>query len=347
MPTVTEALGEQSQLQAALDAGLDQLSVQQHVEFRLYNKITFSVDGFVFWVASPQTINVTGALHYATDREQNEDETIARNQVFFTAENLVTEFNAIAPQQMWIGAWPLTPTQSIQVAFASRTSFFKQADMFHYVGFAVYPALSAQIVNDASDLPQGPIVSNSLPIWLSMNQMAPCYASFLVPENIVPPYIVAHIDPAGTQALQAFPNLTWPGTIVPDSGASPLHELSSNQLCRDEVDLTLYGFTAQMAGQYYWSLIEASLYPGNFGFANSPVISDAKRVQVEIAALAQKKTLHISANYYQSIANAIARRLILEAWVSNITTPGGVGAEGQAAVAQDGQIVNASGLVIE
>jgi hypothetical protein len=347
MPTATEALGEQSQLKSALDAGVEQLSVQQNVEFRLYNKFVFSQDGFVFWVASPQTMNVSGALHYATDRQQSEDETIATNQVLFTAETPVTEFNAIAPGTMWIGSWPLSPTQNLQVAFASQTSFFKEADLFHYVGFAVYPALSVQIVDSADDLPQGPLVSNSLPIWLALNAMAPVYPSFLVPDNIAPPYIVAHIDPAGTQALAAAPILTWPGRTVPNSGASPMHELASSQLMRDEVDLILYGFTNQQAIQYLWSLIDASLTTANFGFANSPAIQDAKRVQVEIAALAQKKTIHVSANYYQSAADAMARRLILSAFVSSITEPGGVAPEGQAALVQDGQVVNAIGMVLE
>lgn len=347
VPTVSEALGTQSQMQAALDAGVDSISVQQNVIFTRYSKFVLAPDSSVFWIATPQTLNVTGALHYATDRGQHEDETVATNTVFLTAEIEVTQFNAVSPGTMWVGTWPVGDGLTIQVVFGQRGGFFGPAELWHYSGVAVLPAMSTQLIADASDLPTGPIVSNSLPIWLSMNQMAPVFPSFAVPDNIAPPYIVAHVDPAGTQAFQAFPNLTWPGTTVPDSGASPLYQLSSNQLCRDEVDLTLYGFTAQMAGRYYWSLIEASLYPGNFGFANSPVISDAKRVQVEIAALAQKKTLHISANYYQSTANAIARRLILEAWVSSITTPGGVGAEGQVAVVQDGQGVNASGLVIE
>ena len=50
-----------------------------------------------------------------------------------------------------------------------------------------------------------------------------------------------------------------------------------------------------------------------------PAIRDEKRVQVELAALAQKKTIHVSANYYQSTADAIARRLILDAEVASVT----------------------------
>jgi hypothetical protein len=347
MPTVTEALGEQSAIQAALDAGLDQLSVRQDVEFRLYTKFVFSADGSVFWVASPETMNVNGALHYATDRMQNEDETVAQNTVLLSSVNEVTQFNSVAPNSMWVGSWPVQDGLEIQVVFGQRGGFFDQASIWHYSGIAVLPAMSSQLVQDAADLPEGPIVSNSLPIWLSMNTMAPVYPSFLVPDNIVPPYIVAHVDPAGTQALQAFPLLEWPGIVVPNSGASPMHSLPSSQLMRDEVDLILYGFNNQMAIRYFALLVESSLAPGDFGFANSPAIQDAKRVQVEIAALAQKKTIHVSANYDQYAADAIARRLILEALVSRITTPGGDAAEGQARTMQDDQLVRASGMVLE
>jgi len=319
VPTAAEALGEQSQMQAALDAGVEQISVAQNVVFTQYTKFTFSQDGSVFWVATSNTLNVAGALHYATDRLQDEDQTIAANQVILTAEIEVTQFNAASPTTMWVGSWPVGDGLTIQVVFGKRAGLFDQARLWHYSGFAIYPALSAQLVANSGDLPTGPIVSNSLPIWLSMNGMAPVYPSFLVPDNLVPPYIVAHIEPSATQALQAFPLLCAPAPTVPDSGASPLYEFTSSQLMRDEVDLTLYGFNNEMALQYLWSLINASLVTATFGFANSPAVQDAKRVQVEIAALAQKKTIHVSANYNQGTANAIAYRLILEAFVSTIT----------------------------
>lgn len=99
-------------------------------------------------------------------------------------------------------------------------------------------------------------------------------------------------------ALGSFPIYTWPGTTVPNSGASPLHDLPSSQLMRDEVRLTLYGFTNQQAIQYYASLIDYSYNTDDFGFCNSPAIQDEKRAQVEIAALAMKKTITILASYY-------------------------------------------------
>ncbi len=349
MPSGSEALGQQSAMQAALDAGLEQVSARQRVQFQRYTKVALAQDGFVFWVATGQYMVADGSLHYATDRTQDDDQTIAINQVLLSSEQQITEFNIESPTQMWIGSWPVPNAAPLQVAFAQRGNYFDEASIWHYSGFAVYPALSSQIINSAADLPAGPIVSNSLPIWLSQNSFAPVYPSFLVPDNIVPPYIVAHIEPSGTVALSNFPMVgPWPGIIQPNTGASPLHSLPSSQLARDEVTLTLYGFDNEMAIQYLGSLIAASTDgTAPFGFANSPIIADAKRVQVEIAALAQKKTISISANYLQGAADAVARRLLLSAAPPIIQVVGGVAATGTGAVVQAAQTASGIGTVFE
>jgi hypothetical protein len=105
--------------------------------------------------------------------------------------------------------------------------------------------MASQLVQAESDLPTGPIVSNSLPIWLAQNSMAPVYPSYLVPDNIQPPYVVAHIEPQSTEALGAFPIIQVPGTPEPDSGTAPIYQFATSQLMREWVHLTLYGFTNQ------------------------------------------------------------------------------------------------------
>jgi hypothetical protein len=140
-----------------------------------------------------------------------------------------------------------------------------------------------------------------------------------VPDNVVPPYITAHIDPNQTIALQAFPIFDWSARTNPNGDPSPLYELPSWQLMRDTVRLTFYGFTNQQAIQFYAALMDYSVNTDDFGFCNSPSIVDDKRTQVEIAALAMKKTMVIQASYYQGTADAIARRLILSAGFSSIT----------------------------
>lgn len=328
-----EAAGQQNEVTAALQTGTESLSAKQTVLFTLYSKFVFAEDGFVFWVATPQTMTVVGSIHIATDRQQDEDETIGANQVILTSEEPITALNAVAPNSMWVGEWPISPQQSLQIAFSHRANYYREADVWHYSGIAVYPAMSAQLVQTQADLPQGPIVSNSVPIWISLgsfitptgNVTVPVYPSFAVPDNIAPPYIVAHIPPDGTITLSAAPVIIQPGTDtnVPPPPLSPFYVNAVTQNCRDEVDLTLYGFNNEMAWQWWMAVQAASLTgPGEptlFGFANSPALRDAKRTQAEIAALAMKKTIHISANYWQGAANAVAYRLILQAMIGSVT----------------------------
>jgi hypothetical protein len=317
MSIISEAGAAPSQLQAVLDAGVDQISNDQTVTFQQYTKSTIPTDGYVFWIATGYSVQFAGSLHVLSERRQEEDQTLAANQFVFTAEEEVSQLNAIAPDTLWVGAWGVDGT-TLQVAFSATGMNYQQAGLWHYRGFAVYPALASQLITNAGDLPAGPIVSNSLPIWLSQNSLAPVYPSFLVPDNIVPPYITAHIDPNSTVALQSFPLFDWSGRSNPNTDPSPLYEVPSWQLMRDTVRLTMYGFTNQQAIQFYASLMDYSANTDDFGFCNSPSIVDDKRTQVEIAAIAMKKTMVIQASYYQGTADAIARRLILSAGLSSV-----------------------------
>ena len=353
MPSAVEASGQQSQIEAALFSGLNQLSAYQKVEFARYKKFVLSQDGFVFWVRTGAVMVAQGSLHYATDREQGETATTAITDVIFSSESEVTQLSTVSPDAMWIGSWPIEGAPPLRVAFSHQAAYFRQADTWHYSGVALLPVMSTQILNSPADLPAGPIVSNSLPIWLAQNslngQSVIVAPSFAIPDNLAPPYIAVHIEPSETEALGAFPVIgPWPGTIVLNSGASPFHDLASSQLCRDEVTLTLYGFSNDAAWQYWVSLIEASRDgTAPFGFANSPVLRDEKQTQSELTLLAQKKTLHISANYLQGTADAVARRLILSAMLSSIEVIGGVTPTGTGASTQAEQTALGVGSVYE
>jgi hypothetical protein len=320
MTLISEAAAAPSQLAAALAAGVDDISSNQTVTFQQYTKSTIPTDGYVFWVATGVAQQFKGSLHVLSERKQEEDQTLAANQFVFTAEEEISQLNAIAPGTMWVGSWQVDSTV-LQVAFSATGFNYQQAGLWHYRGFAVYPALASQLVSSAGDLPVGPIVSNSLPIWLSLSSLAgaPIYPSFLVPDNVVPPYVAVHIDPALTIALQAFPMFDWSGRANPNADPSPLYQVPSWQLMRDTVKMIFYGFTNQQALAFFAALMDYSVNTDDFGFCNSPAIVDDKRAQVEIAALAMKKTFSIQASYYQVAADAIARRLILEAGISSVT----------------------------
>lgn len=315
MPSISESQNSQDQLADTLAAGVNTLSLNQQVTFKEYTQVILSPDSYVFWVATSNTVQVQGSLHYATNQSQNEDETIAINRVIFTALSQIDEFNAIAPNTMWVGTF-----NGLQFSFNARGLFYQQANLYHYQGDAVYPALASQLVSSSADLPVGPIVSNSLPIWLSQTTFGthtvPVYPSFLVPANVAPPYVVAHIEPDLTE-VPSFPIYVWPGNPTPKTS---LQNMPSSQLALDRVRLTLYGFTNEMAIQYFAMLVDYSINSDNFGFRNSPAIKDQKRTQSELSIIAMKKTIDIEAWYFQTTADAIARRLILSAGFSSITT---------------------------
>lgn len=354
MPSAQEASGQQSAIQSALDAGLNSIAQRQQVQFQKYSRLALASDGSVFWVAQQAVVmTAIGSLHYATDREQSETSTLGLSDVIFSSESEITQFSAIAPDFMWIGRWDIPNAPPLRVAFSHLGNLFREADIYHYTGTAITAIMLPNIIDNPADIPAGPIVSNSLPIWLAQTnltgQAVPIFPSFLIPENLPPPYIAVHIEPSMTESLSAAPLIgPWPGTIEPNSGASPLHEMPASQLYRDEVTLTLYGFSNQAAWQWWVALIEASASgTAPFGFANSPAIQDEKHLSRELAAIAQKKILHISANYLQGAANAVARRLILEAMLSEITVIGGVTPTGTGASIQPPPMVSSMGNVFD
>ena len=347
MPTAAESASGGSQLRAALDAGIDQLAKDQVVTFQSYTRVALTPDSSVFWVANGQTQSAKGSLHFSTDSYQEEDQTLGSNEFIFTSEAEVTSFNTIAPTTLLIGTWPFADGSNLQIVFSRRGRFYEEANLWHYSGRAVYPAMQSQIINSMADLPAGPIVSNSLPIWLLQTTVGeaivPVYPSFLVPDNIAPPYIVAHVEPGRTTALQAAPFFEYTSQEI---GSTGFFEFAASQFARDEVRLTMYGLTNAQAWQYYWTIYQYSLVgPGEmptFGFADSPAFQDEKRTQNEINVLAMKKTLTFQANYYMGTANAAAYRLILSASMS-VTPNGGRNALGTAAIAQGAQTVAAVG----
>lgn len=346
MTSIAEAAGQQSQLQSALRAGLENIDRDQTVVFTEYSKYVLPLDGYVFWVATGSTQTVNGSVHYAIDKEQNEDETLGVNTVTFTSEAKIGAFNSVSPSTIWIGSF-----EGLLFSFSQQGDFYQQADLWHYVGRAVYPALESQLVSSsASLLALQPIVSNSLPVWLAQNSYATVYPSFAVPDNLAPPYVVAHIEPSETRAIQPFPIYQWPGVmdsatlaeILTDQTGMPIYATTqtgidtitlnsttgtivplftqaATQLMRDRVKLILYGFNNQLAQQFYSALINYSLNTDAFGFMNSPAVHDEKRTQRELGILAQKKTIEIEASYYLTTAAVIAQRLIQSAACS-VTT---------------------------
>ena len=320
---------------ADLQTGVEAISIQQTITFTKYIRLVLPLDGYVFWVKSdivsqgalynaakingaaysqsqkiitpaPTTI-AKGSLHYATDIRQDESETYAVNRVVFTSEQPVQDLNQIGPNVIFIAEF-----DGIKFAFSQRGSFYQQAELWHYVGNAIYSDMETQIIDklDGFDA-QNVVVSNSLPAWLFLNGYQPFYGfaspvtlypSFIVPTNLLPPYGSVHIDPINTKAIAST------GRLDPNS--------SHSQLATDTVRVTLWGTRNFNAQDFVDCVNQYSLDYDVIGIQNMPIVRDEKRTQVELAAIGQKKTIEFEVSYYQSAVRDIARQIIQQAFVT-------------------------------
>lgn len=285
-----------TQLKSELEAGIENISRNQVVSFQKYTRAVLPIDGYVFWVKDTATaaISVQGSLHYSTDQQQRDDETIGINKVVFTTQQEIENFNNVSDNVAWIGT-----KDNIRFSFTARGSVYDNAGTYHYRGDAIYPAMYSQIIdNPGSPINLGSLISvNSMPLWLALSQYMTLYPAMLLPSNIAPPY--AAIDISDTKVLQAAPSIGSDST--------------SNQLCSEKVKITIYGLRNDTAIDFHNYILNYSLNYDTFGIMNMPTIREEKRGQSELGILAQKKVIEYEISYNQYRAATTARQLILHA----------------------------------
>jgi hypothetical protein len=347
MTALDEAAGADTNLQATLDQGIEHISNFQEVTFVQYVRLALPRDGYVFWVrhdlvspsalinayrlnsvaintspraeTTPATIfSAVGDLHYTSDARQDEATGATVNRVIFTAEREIQDLNAAGPYLMYIGR-----IDDIRFSFSARGRYQDNARVHHYVGDAIFADFESQIIDDPVGFDGSAlIVSNSLPIWLAMNNYTPAiyeafgnqlplYPSFLIPDNLPPPYGAVHVIPEETRALTSAPTL---GTTY-----------SHDQLMRDRVRITLYGRNNLQAMDFLDFVEQFSLNNEAIGIMNVPSMRDEKRTQRELGVLAQRKNVEFEVSYYQSAVRDIARqaltRVIIGIYPSGDSTP--------------------------
>lgn len=276
-------------LDAVLKTGLGVISQEQQIVFRKYKRIILPYDGFVFWVLASlldpnepgAVLNVFGSFHYNTDQRQELASTIAYQNVIFTTDTEIADFNKLQPEYMYLGEF-----QNLQFSFSSHKNYYQQANLWHYEGQAVYPQMRSQIVDSLDVLnKKDVIVSNSLPIWIALNDYAPIYPSYLVPENVSPPYIACHIDESSTSALQPIPLYNAEGTW---------------QLMQDSVQLVVYGLNNFDIQNYLQYILRSSVNSGLFGILGDGLkVLDGKHIQSELNVIAQQKFIELDISYNQ------------------------------------------------
>ena len=331
--SLEEGIASASPLNAALEQGVAEIARNQEITFTLYVRLVLPIDGTAYWVRADlvsqgaianamgvnetpvnqpviattpaPTFTVKGSLHYSAQNVQNEDESFAINRVVFTSESPIEMLNTVRPSTLWIGSY-----KDLTFAFSTHAMLYEAAGIWHYQGDAIYPDMEPQIIDKMSGFSGKQIVSNSLPIWLSMNNYAamfyeafgnsiPLYPSYLLPANITPPWGTVHIEPGTTQAVQS----------------APLFDANMNrwQLAAETARVTLYGLDNEAALNFADFVQQYALNTGNIGISNMPVPRDEKRTQSELGTISQKKSIEFDVTYYQARANEIAREVIEQA----------------------------------
>ena len=247
---------------------------------------------------------------------QNEDETLGLATALFTTQQRVTEFAECPVNSIYVAT-----LGDFRYAFSRQNGFFGPAEVWHYQGQSVYPAMASTLLDPGNTLdPSRAVVSNSLPLWLAMNgYQSPfvggfssnitLYPSFAVPANLPPPYGAVHIPPESTRALQSVPRIQR--TVV-NGQTYRCHD----QLMADRVRITLYGLQHNEAMDFFDCVLAYSMNVGGFGLMNNPAVTDGKRTQVELQALAMQKVIDFEISYQQQRAYETAMLLIEQATVT-------------------------------
>lgn len=339
MTTVSESVVSKTPMGADLAAGLDTLSLNQTITFTRYVRLVLPIDGFVFWVradlvtggalynadrfntvrfgqspkmATPaETLVAKGSMHYATDTRQEEAENYAANRMVFTSEQEVIELNAIAEHETWIGEF-----DGRRFGFSSRSSWYRQSNLFHYVGFAVYPDMETQIIDSLAGFDSREvIVSNSLPAWLGLNGYASPYSlfsnpslilypAFLPPQNIAPPLATVRVMTDTTRALSMAPHIGK-------------RTASHSQLCAERVRITLWGTRNFTAMDFVDCVNDYSLNTELFGMmAPAAMRDDPTRTQSELGIIAQKKVIEYDISYQQRRMRTLSMQKIKSAIIN-------------------------------
>lgn len=344
MATFDEALGAQPQvgqptgpLHTALAQGTAVLSGQQTVSFTPYCRTILPADGWAFWLnaallkpqqlaqhglQSADPVAVPGSLHYASVGVQEEDQSIVIRKVDFTAMGPIGAMATAQPTVLWVASWNVTDVAdpdagalvgSFRFAISRRAAFYEEAGVWHLAGDAIYPVFEQELIDSLEDFDESRVVSNSLPIWLHLLSGnapypalvvsdVPPFPAWLVPANQLPPYAAVEIYPD----QHSFQQAPW---VDPKTG-------THWDLTAERVKFTLYGLRNNQAMDFVDYLYQCADLTDLFGMMERPTMRDDHRPQVELAVLAQKKTVEMRVSYYQHRARDVAVQLIKTALVS-------------------------------
>lgn len=263
------------------------------------HKFTCVLQRLVASVDLPTDVNVQGSLHYSSMINQHEDAVFDSNDVIFTALSEIQEFNQIGPDYLYIAHY-----DGLTFAFSSRGRLYEQADLYHYVGSSLKSRDLTQIIDDVSTFNPTLVVSNSLPIWLNMPNYVPPYPGFTCPLPLYPSYLVDDNLPP------PFGSVHIEDTECIEMGTTFGPRMQQAQLVRERVKVHLYGADNLMASNFVAFVEQYSCDWMKLGLSDSPAIKDIKLTAPEFKILAQRKLVEFKINYRQWTIRDEARQFI-------------------------------------
>ena len=291
-------------LAAALQTGVETISSHQKITFKLYIRYISPLDGLAYWVLAdaleshmrpsslPTKIEVSGSLHQQAYSEQDSSLSRDTSRIIFTPIEKIDSFFIEDPDFVYFGTY-----NNALFTFSRMHNHYEQSGIYHYDGIAVLPTMETQMINSYDDLPKDQILSNSMPLWITLKEHGNVYPAFLSPVNLKPPYISVEVKHSHVwQAAASF------------AGDRRM------QLCLDKATVTLYGFSNMAALDFIDYVVQTALDSNDFGISNSPVVEDRNTGQVELNVLAQKKTIKFEVNYYQETLRDRSLKSIKEAF---------------------------------
>lgn len=303
MPSLNELSRAKTDLNASLVQGQNDFG-HPAVTLTKYVRKVLPLDGFIFWVkasilsddpdSETDTKTVKGYLHLTTESIQDEEQLYDKNVVTFTAQSEVDPFNDIGAEVLYIGEF-----YGIRFAFSRRSGLNEPANIYHYTGNAIYPHMLSQIVDSPDDIDLADVVvSNSLPIWLTLSDFMPMYPAMLSVQNLAPPYATVKC-----------------GEPTPVAGAFYLDDKQNQyQLVSEDVTITVTGLRNAAVEDFLLYVQNYTLSEqAEMGVMNIPVVQDERVTQNELNIIAMRKKVKFKVNYYQQRMRNVARKLITSA----------------------------------
>ena len=270
------------------------------------HKFTVVLHETVPQVELPTDVEVMGSLHYDSMTDQRADATVDSSTVIFTSLSEIQEFNQIGPDFLYIASY-----RDIRFAFSSRGYLYEQADLYHYVGKAIYSTTSTQVVDDIETFDPEVFNSNSIPIWMFMNYYVPPFPGGLTcPFQLFPAFLVDGNTPLPFGSIEV--TRTEPLHPVPVLG----RRMQADHLCRDRVVIHMYGASNRLASDFREFVEQYSVVENKIGIATTGAITDASHIQSELQVIAQRKSITFEVNYLQSVSRDLARQYIVKAKVN-------------------------------